>query len=392
MLILREMGASAAGAAIIGVAVGLCVWVGMRPVDKARTIPTGAGFSIAVTRTQDGASALQLASTIEASGLPAFTRPLNNTGSWLQVVVGPFVSIEEAEQVHRSLTSRGFGVRLLVDESVRRRPGHDGVPLVSTTANLVLVSGAGRLSLVVEMPGEPRQAETRRVTPTLLEVDIGPVSGPVAVQHWQAPQGVSLIQGIWTQEAIQEGDRLLRIRLAVSDETLSNARILGRRLYIDLWSADMLKGRSVKRDLPVGRSVENRQTTPPPVSRAEPELDYREMIAPTVARLETVEPFVLAAVAAPSPDVLNALSGTMTGLKQWLNAVEPPAAWAETHRALVGVVSLAISSLEPAFIGNRAARAQEAFALFDEAKVVLQTNQKPPTTIATAAPATIVAR
>src|SRR5262245_48394728 len=119
MLILREMGASAAGAAIIGVAVGLCVWVGgMRPVDRARTIPTGAGFSIAVTRTQDGASALQLASTIEASGLPAFTRPLNNTGSWRQVVVGPFVSIGEAEQVHRSLTSRGFGVRLLVDESV----------------------------------------------------------------------------------------------------------------------------------------------------------------------------------------------------------------------------------------------------------------------------------
>jgi hypothetical protein len=379
-----------AGTVIVGLAVGLSIWLFVRPDEGLRTIPTGAGFSIAVTRSQNGANALRLASTIESTGLPAFTRSLKS-GTWRQVVVGPYVSLDEAEQVLGYLASRGFGARLLVDESVRRRPGHDGVPLLSATASLVLVSGAGRLSLVAELPDEPRQVETRRVSPTMLEVDVGPVSGPIPAQQWLTPNGVGLIDGIWTEEAFPGEDPRLRIRLSVSDATLSNARILGNRVYIDLWSADTLKGSTRERTFP-NRGVGIGRPAPVPARPPQPEFDYREIIAPTVARLETVGPFVLAAVAAPSPDVLKALAGTLASLKDWLLVVEPPATWAETHRSLVAVVTLAMSSVEPGFSGSRTARAQEAFALFDKTKAALQTSQTPPTTIATTPPATIVRR
>ena len=212
------------GTVSVGVAIGLSLWFSIRPDERPRTIPTGAGFSIAVSRSQNGANALRLASTIESTGLPAFTRPLNN-GAWRQVVVGPYVSLDEAEQVLSYLASRGFGARLVVDESVRRRPGHDGVSVVSAAANVLLVSGAGRLSLVVEMPEEPREVETRRVSPTMLEVDVGPVSGPVEAQQWLAPTGVELIEAISTEEAFPGEDPRLRVRLTLSNETLSNARM-----------------------------------------------------------------------------------------------------------------------------------------------------------------------
>ena len=98
-----------ANTVMVGVAVGLSIWLAIRPDERLRTIPTGAGFSIAVTRSRSGANALRLASTIESTGLPAFTRSLNS-GTWRQVVVGPYVSLDEAEQV--LVTDPRFGLRL----------------------------------------------------------------------------------------------------------------------------------------------------------------------------------------------------------------------------------------------------------------------------------------
>jgi hypothetical protein len=133
---------------------------------------------------------------------------------------------------------------------------------------------------------------------------------------------------------------------------------------------------------------------PPAKLPAKPEFDYRQIVAPTVARLESMAPFVHAAVAAPNPEVLTALRGTLKGLKRWLEAVEPPTEWLDTHQSLIAVASFALTSVEPGFMGDRTVLAGEAFSLLARTKPSLsdQTIQNPPTTIAKAAPATIAAR
>lgn len=119
---LRQMRRNAAGAAVlVAVAAGIAAWIWLPWRNPhAPTIPTGASFNLLVLQPRDVTYSRAVATGLERSGLPAFTRTLRGD---TQVVVGPFVDLAEAELAQRRLQRGGYRTRLIVDESIRRVAG-----------------------------------------------------------------------------------------------------------------------------------------------------------------------------------------------------------------------------------------------------------------------------
>lgn len=378
--------------ALTGVLLGLWMPDGSAGI---RIIPTGASFNLAVARYRHSGEANAVAANVRASGLPAFTRTLNN-GAWRQVIVGPYVSIDEAESAQRLLARRGFGrARMLVDESVRRTPGAEGVivevastigPFTrapgsfgagasSTGAPAVLmVAAAGRVSVVIEMPAEPRHVETRRPEGTVLEVDAGPVTSAIATQEWTAPSGVDLINEVSVEPHGGLNGTSLRTRVTMPALTQSNVRVVGRRIYIDFWRVDSRADQVVRASRPVPVAEEDDEEDVPEGNTEE---TYREAITPVVARVGEIEPFLMSAVTSPAPEVLAAVEKTLRAVQEWIGTIEAPADSAPAHDALVASVGLAVQAVEPGFAGDRAGQARLALAQFQATAARLLRPQSP---------------
>ena len=105
---------------------------------------------------------------------------------------------------------------------------------------------------------------------------------------------------------------------------------------------------------------------------------------------------IATAAATPTPEVLAALAGALTELRDWLVTVEAPPPSSETHRSLVLAVGMAARAVDPAFTGNRAALAREAFARVEMTRPALraaaQNNQTPPTAMAVSPAVAVTAR
>jgi hypothetical protein len=368
------------------VAIGLAVTVlliaelvAWRPSHTAGmpTVPTGASFNLSVARFDNHRQARLVAADIEASGLPAFTRAIRNA-TLREVIVGPYVSIDEAEAAQRVLRRRGFGrARLLVDESVRRitaeavATGYSVGAMLNT--GLVAVSAAGRVSVVLELPVEPRTITMRRTAGNVLEVDAGPIVAEIVRedsgrQEWIAPDGVELFQRV-SVEAAGANKRLIRTRVTVPPLVQARVRTAATRVYIDLWSPQSIDDMpmQVHRSTPVIVDDEDDEAIPAATSVE----SYREALRPTVVRFTEIQPFLLAAVASPSPEVMTALARTLKGLAEWARAIVPPQPSAATHASLVAAVDLAAGSLDPVFEGDRVAQARQAVALFTIASTQL---------------------
>lgn len=333
------------------------------------TVPTGASFNLAVGRFHDPNEARAVAATIEASGLPAFTRGLRN-GTIREVIVGPYVSLDEAEDAQRDLRRRGFGrARMLVDESIRRAMAAAvGTSLVVPAPNmgLVAVSAAGRVSIVLELSGEPRRVLSRRGAQNVLEVDVGPIAGggrPAGLREWMAPAGVELFERVSVEEPAGAYTGVIRTRVTTPALVQGRVRTVGRRVYIDLWSPQSIADIPVtaRRSMP---AVDDEDEADEPVPDRVSVESYREALRPAVVRFTEIEPFLLAAVAAPSPDVMTALGRTVNGVAEWIRTIEAPAESGTKHASLTAAVDLAAASLDPAFEGDRAAQARQAIALF----------------------------
>ena len=349
-------------------------WMPQRP-DVAGTIPTGASFSLVVGRYASTPTANAVAADVLAVGLPAFTRSLKGVR---QVIVGPYVSIDEAEAAQRLLARRGFGrARMLVDESVRRMPGVEGVALVNASSRrpapsgpgipgpagpaFVAVAAAGRLSVVIELPSEPRHVETRRPDGTVLEVDAGPVMIGIAARAWNAPDGVDLINGVSVEMHQGPGGNVLRARVTMPALTQSNVRVVGHRVYIDFWTP---QGRG---DQPLRASrrvqvVEDDEDEE--IQAVSSEDAYRDAIGPVVARVGEIEPFLMSAVASPTPEVLAAIGKTLGAIQEWIATIEAPEDSASAHDSLIESVRMAVQAVAPEFAGDRAAQARQAVAQF----------------------------
>lgn len=370
------------GLAALGlVAAGLAISAWPWRATSVPTIPTGAGFNVTVARSQDYAHATTIANRFENAGLPGFTRAIGK-GRSRQVVVGPYVSIDEAESVQRMLARQGLGARLLVDESVRRTKGHAEAATAGGGVTALLIAGGGRLSVVIEMPVEPGLVVTRDTDPvavevvrrvdapfqggpldppafTTLEINAGPVPGPVSVARWGAPAGVALFRDLSIEHVRDGGSPSIRIRMAVSTSAGANVRTAGRRLYVDLWPLAL---EETPEPAGMGRVAETRERVID---------DYRLTIRPAVEKFDAIEPFVLSALGSPTPEVLSALRRTLQGLDQWMRTVSPPRQWQDAHYSLAAAISLTAEALSPGFTGDRAKRVGEGFARGEQVKVML---------------------
>jgi hypothetical protein len=347
--------------AMLGVlGAGAVLWLRPPPGPiTTRTIPTGAGFTVAVVQSPTEPQARTIAARVAATGLPAFTR---RSGASYQVVAGPYVSVDEADAAQRFLAKRGFRTRVLVDESVRRPPGYDGKPVLSAAANVLLISGAGSLAIVIEMAEEPRHVATSALNGGQLEIVAGPVASRLQPVRWKAPAGISLLRHVSIDEAAAGKVRSLRARVTTPRSAQATVRKSGRRIYIDL-----------AKPAPLPQTEELPVSTVLARGREQVIEDYRVTIAPMMERLEAIEPFVMSAVSAPATDVLNALERSLRALGAWADGMNPPGRWRQSHEYLVSALTKAAESVSPGFAGDRTSKAREAFAMRDAAKRSLGT-------------------
>jgi hypothetical protein len=343
---------------------GAALWLLTPGRITARTIPTGAGFTVAVAQQPNEPQARTVAARVAATGLPVFTR---RSGASYQVVAGPYVSVDEADAAQRFLAKRGFRARVLVDESVRRAPGYDGQPVLSAAANVVLIAGAGSLAIVIEMAEEPRHVVTRAVNGSELEIVAGPVTSRVQPIRWTAPAGVALLRHVSIDEAAGGNGRSLRARVTTPRMAQATVRQSGHRIYVDLAKPAPLPPTEELRVRPVLAR-----------SRQQVIEDYRDTIAPVMEKLETIEPFVMSAVSTSATDVMNALERSLRALGAWADQVTPPGRWRQSHEFVVSAVSKAAESVSAGFTGDRTSKAQEAFALRDAAKRSMESPEPQP--------------
>src|SRR5437870_1525200 len=128
------------------------------PSSRATAVETGASFSVSAGSFATDAKAATFAAVLDASGLPILVRVRPDDGRY-QVLVGPYVSTEEAERAQRRLATWGLGeARLVVDDTMRARPQQASVFGVADAAsnNVVMVAAAGMSSIVFEMTDRKR--------------------------------------------------------------------------------------------------------------------------------------------------------------------------------------------------------------------------------------------
>jgi hypothetical protein len=344
-----------ASAALIGVVgAGAILWLRPPwPIGDV-TIPTGAGFTVAVTTLRTAPLARTVAARMAAAGIPAFTRNINRS---YEVVAGPYVSLDEADAAQRFLAKRGFKARVVVDESVRRPPGEAATPMIGGAADVLLIAGAGSLAVVLELPDEPRHVAAQTISEQQMEVVVSPVTSRVRAMQWKAPAGVSMLRSVSIDQTETGSVRALRARISMPPAVQASVRTSGRRIYIDL-----------SKPAPLPETEELPMPSVLAAGRDRVVQDYRVAIAPVLEKLETMEPFVMSAVAQPAGDVLAALERTLTALGSWADELAPSGEWRQSHNYVVAAVKKAAQAVSSGFTGDREGTAREAFALRDAAK------------------------
>jgi hypothetical protein len=344
------------------------------------TIDTGASFSVTIASVDsiDGASGT--ASRVRTLGLPAFTRRSPGKHQVYQAMVGPFASLDEAEQAQRRLSALGYkGARLFVDESLRGAPHTERhAETLATGPGLLLLGAPDRISLVLELQSEPRQVNSSRPDAATLLIDAGPIATAATPRQWSVPDGAHLLHTVSIETlAAQGGLNYLRVRVTLPEFAKANVRTEGRRVYVDLmWPLDGEDTRAPGRPTPtvVPEDGERSGSTPHKSTGAErpsgaggPDGRYLEAIKPIHQRINEIRPFLLSAAQSGSADVYAALDQTLAALEASLVAMNVPAADSGQHQLLVSALRVARSGLAPGFSGDRVAQAQKAITMFDGA-------------------------
>jgi hypothetical protein len=348
-----------------------------RELPDAPTLDTGASFSVTIQTTDSSDGAGLAANRVRTLGFPAFTRVSPGRRQLHQAMVGPYVSLDEAERVQRRLTRSGFpAARIFVDESLRNAPRNAlENDLAEGNPDVLLIGAPDRLSLVFELPLEPRQVKSRRVE-NLLDLDIGPMATKIQSQHWSAPESVHLVERVSIEgvQASETGD-FLRAHVTLPEFARANVRAEGRRIYVDLtWPMIAPDAVAPKRAAGAAAPAPQAQA---PVSRVVPVVDarqdaqgaddYAEQVRAVVERLGTIKPFLTSAAKSGAPDVLGALDDTLSTLEGSLRGMRPPAASVDQHQMLLSAIRTARKVTDVSFSGDRAAQAREAFVLYDAA-------------------------
>jgi len=349
-----------------------------KELPEAPTLDTGASFSVTIQTTDSSDGAGIAANRVRTLGFPAFTRVSPGRHQLHQAMVGPYASLDEAERMQRRLARSGFPTaRIFVDESLRNAPRNEVEnELAEGNPNILLIGAPDRLSLVFELPLEPRQVKSRRVE-NLLDLDVGPMSTKIQPQQWSAPDSVHLVERV-SIEGVQasETGEFLRAHVTLPEFARANVRAEGRRVYVDLtWplvASDAVAPPAVSAGADPAQA-----RAQAPVSRAVPVEDarqdapatenYHEQLRGVLERLAATKPFLTSAAQSGSPDVLRALDDTLSTLESTLRSLRAPAASADQHQMLLAAVRTARKATDVSYSGDRAAQAREAFVLYDAA-------------------------
>ena len=370
-----------------------------RRIVTGPPLTTGASFSVNVTSVSRDADARVMAGRLTKAGLPSFAWRLN--GSMRDVLVGPFVSIDEAEQAQRDVARLGYPRgRLHVDERLRST---DAVaPAADAKANpaVVLVAAPGRLAVAFELAEEPVEVSGRRIDSTTFAVSTS--AGPsIDAQEWNAPSDVQLVRHV-SVAADPRGVRGLEALVTVAENSVATVRLQGTRVYVDVSRAQLdfderpaPVAPAVESAAPVAAPARAAGPTPQPPARATavprpaapvkatqtapgvgPRLgdvgQYKQAIGPLFARFEEIQPFLRSAVATPTPEVLAAIAGTFGELEQTLRSTDVPSGAHGAHGLLLSAVQLARGAVAPSYSGDRMAQVREAMAQFQAAKAQLR--------------------
>jgi hypothetical protein len=347
-----------------------------KELPDAPTLDTGASFSVTIQTTDSSDGAGFAANRVRNLGFPSFTRVSPGRRQLHQAMVGPYASLDEAERVQRRLARSGFaGGRIFVDESLRNAPRNELTNEVAEgNPNILLIGAPDRLSLVLELPLEPRQVRSRRVE-NVLSLDVGPMSAKIQSQQWSAPESVHLVERVSIEgvQASETGD-FMRAHLTLPEFARANVRAEGRRVYVDLtWpmvAPDAVAPKPESAAAPAASAA-------PPVSRVVPVVDareegqaadkYAEDLRAVVERLGSIKPFLESAAKSGAPDVLSALDETLSTLEGSLRGMRPPTASVDQHQMLLSAIRTARKVTDVSFSGDRAGQAREAFVLYDAA-------------------------
>jgi hypothetical protein len=410
-----------AAAAMLTLAVSAAVWLRASPGDARDTgdrvapastvegplLATGASFNVTVASFSGDRDAKALARRLARTGAPAYDWRVD--GSRRQVLLGPFVSIDEAEASQRALRAEGFrATRLYVDERLRtlgpRRDAGRSVSVARTTSSndpaMVLVAAPGRLSLALEFHEEPREVSGRRLNASTYEVLIrqpsGALSEALPARLWSAPADASLVRDVTLQEMERGNGQNLRLRLTISEAADATVRTSGHRVYVDLSRGsdgvldDAAPDRGGQPEASLDASLEARTTTdagaqPTRSSRAAavtpiaaasnaapssavPTTDERGDIDAIYARFTAIQPFLRSAVTTPDPAVLTALRGTLSELESALRTSPSARQAPGPHGLVTSAIQLAKEAVASDFTGDRVAQVREASAQFAAAR------------------------
>lgn len=231
---------------------------------------------------------------------------------------------------------------------------------------LVVLPIEGRVSLVFELAAEPRDVSSRRVSATVLELDAGPVGSPVEPAAFVAPHAVRLVTNVAVRPASSAARDVLTARISVADRSQTTIRVSGRRVYVDVAGPSAaLARRATSAAAPV-RTSAPATATAAPIEGPEPAAG--DALEPAIARMEQLLPFLVSATTSPTDPVLRAVGDALAPLVQSVSALDVPADARRAQGLLMSALAVAVTAVDPAFGGDRAAQARQALALVDQAR------------------------
>jgi hypothetical protein len=238
---------------------------------------------------------------------------------------------------------------------------------------VVLLRVADRISLALEMTGEPQKAALRVLSSRALEVEAGPVSGVVREDQLAPASDAAFIRQVSIQR-YTTGNRVAFVRARVTFDApgAGNVRVVGRTVYVDL--TPMVASRPNLPPAPrLSRREEVTRNQQQQVARVQQpksgsQSSYEQEIRSVLSRLTEIGPFLTSAAKTPADDVLRAVGGTLSEVEQPLRVMNVPQASRPVHNVLLSAVATASRAVSPDFRGDRAIEAQRALALLDAAK------------------------
>jgi len=292
-------------------------------------------------------------------------RPDFAGGAYL-VIVGPFATDEEARAAQASANAQGFASASILHQQTLSPGALDAVSDDRLPKLEAITPGGKRASGVIELVGAPDRVTTQRVDASAVEVQIGPISGSIHQQDVTANGGAPLIDRISLRSGTASaGGRLVRVRVNMTEPALSRVRMVGRRVYLDLWAADPDAQDTTTASQP------RQMPSQPPQAQSQTQAgddQYRQSVAAAVARFEEIQPFLLSAAATPSPEVLGAVGGTLSELRGVVDRIKPPKSAAQDYAILTSGMAAALAAVQPGFSGDRMSKAHEAVASMQSVK------------------------